>query len=175
MKLMMKVKWIRDNRFTALLAISIKTDKILFVKHYTNFKQNGYRVSELFQPINTVPHAVDTPKNNITNTQKDLSKSSKLLVDNGLVKCAYPGNYVFLPLGMRVLEKLTKLVDDCMRHVGGQKMLLPTLTQADLWKKTGRYEKMKDELLLTKDRHNRTLVFRYDNDLANISNIGRVY
>ena len=67
---------------------------------------------------------------------------------------------MFLPLGMRVLEKLTKLVDDCMRHVGGQKCLLPTLTQGELWKKTGRYEVMKDELLITKDRHNRLLLFR---------------
>ena len=70
MKLMMKVKWIRNNRFRALLAISIKTDTIICVKNYTNFKNDGYRVSELFQPINIVPHTADTRKNNITDTQK---------------------------------------------------------------------------------------------------------
>ena len=155
------------KRTTALLAISVKPDQIICGRNYTNFKQKYHRVSELFQPINIVPFNQTNPKGNITKQKgesievnSDLSKSNKLLIDNGLVKCAYLGNYVFLPLGMRVLEKLTKLVDDCMLHVGAQKILLPTLTLGDLWRKTGRFEKMKEELLITKDRHNRLLIFR---------------
>ena len=61
---------------------------------------------------------------------------------------------------MRVLEKLTTLIDEYMLSIDGQKILLPTLTEGKLWQKTGRYDKIKDELLTAHDRHNRLLVFR---------------
>ena len=153
-----------------LLDLSFETKLLVSTRNYNSSMQNCYRVSQLFQPVNIVPHSsVNNSKPN-TNIEKinepeqgidsDLSKSSKLLVDNGIVKCVYPGNFVYLPLGIRVLEKLTRIVDKCMLQIGGQKILLPTLTQKDLWKKTGRYEKMKSEILSTIDRHGQFLMFR---------------
>ena len=47
-----------------------------------------------------------------------------------------------------------------MQSIDGQKMLLPTLTEGKLWQKTGRYVKMKEELLITYDRHKKLLILR---------------
>ena len=161
----------------AIYAKSNITGKIVTFceRNYSHTKHQRFSLSRLLQPTNVVPHAIGsnlkTPElasakqkivkaNTGNDFVLDICKSNKLLVDNGLVKLAYPGNFVYLPLGLRVLEKLTKLLDDCMFDVGGQKILLPTLTEGHLWKTTGRYEKMKGELLSTIDRHKRLLVFR---------------
>ena len=45
--------------------------------------------------------------------------------------------YAFLPLGQRALTKLSTLIDEGMKVVGAQKVLLPALTAGHLWKKTG--------------------------------------
>ena len=49
----------------------------------------------------------------------------------------HPGAYYYLPLGLRVLEKLTRLIDEELQAIGAQKLAMPTLVSADLWKKTG--------------------------------------
>ena len=155
--------------------IPIEVNQLFWIRNYSDGKHKRFRVTQLLQPTNVVPHppGSNSKSHELTNTQQkvetkisdnsinyDVCKSSRLLADNGLVRHAYPGNFVYLPFGMRVLEKLTKLLDECMLHVGGQKILLPTLTQGHLWKTTGRYEKMKGELLTSMDRHDRLLVFR---------------
>lgn len=59
------------------------------------------------------------------------------MLELGIIKPASMGSYHFLPLGMRVLDKLSKIVDCEMSKIGGQKVLFPTLTNAKLWKATG--------------------------------------
>jgi prolyl-tRNA synthetase len=45
--------------------------------------------------------------------------------------------FTFLPLGLRSLEKLKKIVDEEMKIAGCQKLQLPLLISGSLWKKTG--------------------------------------
>lgn len=60
------------------------------------------------------------------------------MLELGIIKSAGTGSYHFLPLGMRALDKLAKVVDREMNKIGGQKVLFPTLANANLWKATGK-------------------------------------
>lgn len=62
---------------------------------------------------------------------------SQLLLEMGVIRQANPGMFTFLPLGLRTLEKLKKIVDEEMGKVGCQKLSLPSLTSGHLWKTTG--------------------------------------
>ncbi|XP_008551216.1 probable proline--tRNA ligase, mitochondrial [Microplitis demolitor] len=109
------------------------------------------RMSKLFQPIKAFPKEAI-----IKHDGK--SKSYRLLLDMGVIRQANPGMYTLLPLGYRVLDKLIAIVDNEMTNIGAQKMLLPHLTSAKLWKKTGRLSEMGPELIKLKDRHCDTLI-----------------
>ena len=50
---------------------------------------------------------------------------------------AASGIFHFLPVGLRAIEKLVRVVDEEMQRIGGAKMLLPSLLTGALWKKTG--------------------------------------
>lgn len=62
------------------------------------------------------------------------------MLELGIIKSASTGCYHFLPLAMRSLDKLIKIVDWEMNKIGGQKVLLPTLANATLWKTTGNFK-----------------------------------
>ena len=66
--------------------------------------------------------------------------SHKLLVRGGFVRQLSAGIWTFLPLGWRVHEKIVQIVREEINAIGGQEMLMPVLTPAELWQKTGRYE-----------------------------------
>ena len=66
--------------------------------------------------------------------------------------------YALLPLGMRILNKLIDIVDKEMMNIGAQKILLPALTPAALWKKTDRYDSNKTELFTVIDRHKKEYI-----------------
>ncbi|CAK9795363.1 Probable proline--tRNA ligase, mitochondrial [Anthophora plagiata] len=74
------------------------------------------------------------------------------LIKYGIIKQINSGMYAFLPLGLRVLNKLTTLVDNEMEKIGAQKILLPALTSVDLWKKTDRFNDNATELFKVQDR-----------------------
>lgn len=77
------------------------------------------------------------------------------MIDTGLIKHCGNGTYYILPLLQRSMEKLIKIIDKYMSEIDGQKLTMPTLTAADLWKKSGRFETAATELMITKDRHDR--------------------
>jgi len=58
-----------------------------------------------------------------------------------------------MPLGLRVLNKLIRIVDNEMSKIGAQKLLLPNLTNASLWEKTNRLQDIQAELFTVQDRH----------------------
>jgi prolyl-tRNA synthetase len=64
--------------------------------------------------------------------------SHKLLVRGGYIRQISAGVWTFLPLGWRVHEKVVQIIREEMDAIGGQEMLMPVLTPAELWKKTGR-------------------------------------
>ena len=64
--------------------------------------------------------------------------SHKLLVRGGFIRQVSAGVWTFLPLGWRVHQKVVQVIREEMDAIGGQEMLMPVLTPAELWEKTGR-------------------------------------
>lgn len=79
-------------------------------------------------------------------SQQATVPSHKLLLGAGLIRQSSSGVYHLLPLGMRVLERLVRVVDHHMQAIGGSKMALPVLTPATHWKHSGRLESVGSEL-----------------------------
>lgn len=79
-------------------------------------------------------------------------KSHQLLYKAGYIRESVAGRYFFLPLGMRVQDKVMKVVEEEMDKAGAQKMLSPTLHPLELWKETNRTNTTGFELLKVKDR-----------------------
>lgn len=78
--------------------------------------------------------------------------SHKLALRAGLVRQLASGVYSYLPLGFRVLSRVIRIVREEMNCAGASEVLLPALTPADLWKQTGRYEKLGDDKIAFKNR-----------------------
>ena len=76
--------------------------------------------------------------------------SHKLLVRGGFIRQVSGGLWTFTPLGWRVHRKVEQIIREEMDAVGAGEMLMPILHQAELWKKTGRYDI--DELFFEIDR-----------------------
>ena len=66
--------------------------------------------------------------------------SHRLLVRGGFIRQLGAGVWTFLPLGWRVHQKAVQIVREEMDAIGGQEMLCPILTPAELWQQTGRYD-----------------------------------
>lgn len=65
--------------------------------------------------------------------------NAKLLIRGGFIHKTMAGVYSYLPLGLRVLRKIEKIIREEMDAVGGQEILLTALQNPELWKKTGRW------------------------------------
>src|SRR6266704_3715264 len=65
--------------------------------------------------------------------------SHKLLVRGGFIRHVGTGLWSFLPLGWRVHQKVVQIIREEIDAIGGQEMLCPVLTPAELWRTSGRY------------------------------------
>ncbi|MBE0466817.1 MAG: proline--tRNA ligase [Candidatus Desulforudis sp.] len=81
--------------------------------------------------------------------------SHRLLMKAGFIRKAASGIYTLLPLGHRVLLKITRIIREEMDCQGGQEILLPIIQPAELWLESGRWEVYGPELFRLKDRHGR--------------------
>lgn len=81
--------------------------------------------------------------------------SHKLLLRAGMVRRLTSGLYIYLPLGLKVIDKIAQVVREEMNAAGFQELLMPMVQPADLWKETGRWEHYGKELLRFKDRNER--------------------
>lgn len=84
--------------------------------------------------------------------------SSQLMVRAGLIRKIASGLYIWLPLGLRVLQKVERIVREEMQNIGAQEVLMPMTQPAELWQATGRFNDYGPELLRFKDRHAREFV-----------------
>ncbi|MEO8757706.1 MAG: proline--tRNA ligase [Devosia sp.] len=100
--------------------------------------------------------------------------SHKLMLRAGMIKQQAAGSYSWLPLGFRVLEKVTKIVEEEQDRSGAIELLMPTLQPADLWRESGRYEAYGKEMLRMEDRHKREMLFGPTNEEM-ITDIFRTY
>ncbi|KJS26535.1 MAG: proline--tRNA ligase [Hyphomonadaceae bacterium BRH_c29] len=90
--------------------------------------------------------------------------SHQLMLRTGMVRQNGAGIYTWLPLGLRVLNKIEQIVREEMDRAGAVELLMPTLQQADLWRESGRYEDYGKEMLRIKDRHDREMLYGPTNE-----------
>ncbi len=83
--------------------------------------------------------------------------SHKLLVRGGFIRQLAAGSYSMLPLGQRVRHKVAEIIREEMDAIGGQQFHLPALHPAELWRKSGRWEVMGEELFRIRDRRDADL------------------
>ncbi|HWP57087.1 MAG TPA: proline--tRNA ligase [Candidatus Acidoferrales bacterium] len=81
--------------------------------------------------------------------------SHKLLVRAGMIRQVSRGIYDYLPLALRVLRKIERIVREEMDRAGAQELLLPITSPAELWQESGRWDLYGKELLRFKDRNER--------------------
>ncbi len=81
--------------------------------------------------------------------------SHQLLVRAGMIRKLTSGIYTYLPLGVRALEKVSRIVREEMNKAGALEILMPTVQPSDLWEESGRWQQYGKELLRIKDRNNR--------------------
>jgi len=85
--------------------------------------------------------------------------SHSLMLRAGLVTQAASGIYTWLPLGLKVLDKVNQIIKKNLDQVGCLELLMPCIQPADLWNESGRFDAYGKELLRIKDRHNNDLLF----------------
>lgn len=81
--------------------------------------------------------------------------SHRLMLRAGLIRKLASGLYTWLPLGLRVLHKVSNIVREEMNNSGAMEVSMPVVQPAELWQESGRWDTMGDELLRIKDRHDR--------------------
>jgi len=90
--------------------------------------------------------------------------SHRLMLRAGLVRQTSAGIYAWLPLGLKVLRNIERIVRDEQDATGAQEVLMPTIQSADLWRESGRYDAYGPEMLRIKDRHDREMLFGPTNE-----------
>lgn len=85
--------------------------------------------------------------------------SHQLMLRAGLIRKLAAGLYTWLPLGLRVLRKVERIVREEMDRAGGLEVNMPSIQPAELWEETGRWHKYGPELLRIKDRHQRDFCY----------------
>ncbi len=79
--------------------------------------------------------------------------SHQLMLRAGMIRKLASGVYTWLPLGLRVLKKVERIIRQEMDAAGAQELLMPGVQPADLWQESGRWEHYGKELLRFVDRH----------------------
>jgi prolyl-tRNA synthetase len=81
--------------------------------------------------------------------------SHQLMVRSGMIRKVAAGIYSLLPLGLRVMRNVERIVREELDRAGAQEVELPVVIPAELWKESGRWDAYGKELLRIKDRHER--------------------
>jgi prolyl-tRNA synthetase len=90
--------------------------------------------------------------------------SHRLMLRAGLVRQTSAGIYAWLPLGLRVLRNIERVVREEQNAAGAQELLMPTIQPAELWRESGRYEDYGKEMLRITDRHGREMLYGPTNE-----------
>jgi prolyl-tRNA synthetase len=90
--------------------------------------------------------------------------SHRLMLRAGMLRQETAGIYAWLPLGLRVLNKINAIVREEQNRAGAIELLMPTIQPADLWRESGRYDDYGKEMLRIKDRHEREMLFGPTNE-----------
>ena len=85
--------------------------------------------------------------------------SHQLMLRAGMIRRLAAGLFTWMPLGVRVLRKVERIVREEMDRAGALEVLMPAVQPAELWKESGRWDKYGSLLLRMKDRHDREYCF----------------
>ena len=81
--------------------------------------------------------------------------SHQLMLRAGMIRRLASGLYTWLPLGLRVLRKVERIVREEMNRAGALEVLMPVVQPSELWEESGRWQEYGPELLRISDRHQR--------------------
>ena len=90
--------------------------------------------------------------------------SHRLMLRAGMIRQSSAGIYSWLPLGLRVLKKVERIVREEQDRAGAQEILMPTMQPAELWRESGRYDDYGKEMLRIRDRHDREMLYGPTNE-----------
>lgn len=90
--------------------------------------------------------------------------SHRLMLRAGMIRQQSAGIYSWLPLGLKVLNKISDIVREEQNRAGAIELLMPTIQPADLWRESGRYNDYGKEMLRIQDRHERDMLFGPTNE-----------
>ncbi len=85
--------------------------------------------------------------------------SHKLMLRAGLIRRLASGLFTWMPLGLRVLRKVERVVREEMDRAGALELLMPAVQPAELWQESGRWDQYGPLLLRMQDRHERAFCF----------------
>ena len=85
--------------------------------------------------------------------------SHQLMLRAGLIRRLAAGLFTWMPLGLRVLRKVERIVREEMDRAGALEVVMPAVQPAELWQETGRWDKYGNLLLRMRDRHDREFCF----------------
>jgi len=84
--------------------------------------------------------------------------SHQLMLRAGLIRRLAAGLYSWLPLGLKTLRKVERIIREEMNRAGALELVMPVIQPAELWQESGRWTEYGPELLRIKDRHQRDFV-----------------
>jgi prolyl-tRNA synthetase len=90
--------------------------------------------------------------------------SHRLMLRAGMIRQSSAGIYSWLPLGLRVLQRVEQIVREEQDRSGAQEILMPTIQPAELWRESGRYDDYGKEMLRIRDRHEREMLYGPTNE-----------
>ena len=90
--------------------------------------------------------------------------SHRLMLRAGMIRQSSAGIYSWLPMGLKVLRNIEKIVREEQDRAGCQELLMPTIQPAELWQKSGRYDDYGKEMLRVTDRHDRDMLYGPTNE-----------
>jgi prolyl-tRNA synthetase len=96
------------------------------------------------------------------------------MIRSGMIKQESAGIYSWLPLGIKVLKNIEKIIREEQVRAGAIEILMPTLQSSDLWNESGRLDGYGEEMLRVIDRHDRTLIYGPTNE-EQVTEIFRKY
>ena len=112
-------------------------------------------------------------------TQKDVTQEAKLIshslmLRSGMIKQEASGIYSWMPIGFRVLKKISKIIELMHDENEINQILMPTIQSSDIWKISERYNSYGKEMLKISDRHNKELLYGPTNEEM-ITTIGKYF
>src|SRR5437588_3675686 len=81
----------------------------------------------------------------------------QLLLRAGYVRQLAAGIFSYLPLGLRAMRKIERIIREEIEAIGGQEISMPVTQPAELWQETGRWYEIGDEMARFKDRAGRDM------------------